>query len=86
MTRNIITIHTGISIFAKIYAGPSKTVKLIVEQIQNKPNTANLDLIFSKFMGVPGTVWVLKIPEGSVVAIIHCISNSRYLLYELSPF
>ncbi len=50
MTRNIITIHAGISIFAKIYAGPSKMVKLIAEQTQNKSNIANLDLIFSKFI------------------------------------
>ena len=56
MTRNIITIHAGISIFAKTYAGPSKTVKLIVEQTQNKTNIANMDLIFSSFMGGPGTV------------------------------
>ena len=86
MTRNIITIHAGISIFAKTYAGPSKTVKLIVEQAQNKTNIANLDLIFSKFMGEPGTVWFLKIPEGRVLLIIYCISNSRYLLHELSLF
>ena len=60
MTRNIITIQAGISIFAKTYAGPSKMAKLIMEQTQNKTNIANLGLIFSKFMGGPETIWFLK--------------------------